>query len=75
MIVTMSSQGQVTLPVEVRQRLGLGDGAKLDVVVGDDRIELVPVKEPLESLRGILKPQRSLSLDQIEAAIKRGAIE
>jgi antitoxin PrlF len=74
-IITMTSKGQVTLPVQARRRLGLEAGTKLAVSITDDRLELAPVKEPLESLRGMLKAKRHLSLDEIQSAIARGATE
>lgn len=40
-ISTMTSKGQVTLPAEIRKRLGLTAGDKLSFVIEDEgRIEL-----------------------------------
>ena len=44
----------VTIPKEVRQRLGLKPGQKVQTIVFDDRIELIPVK-PIRKMRGFLK--------------------
>lgn len=52
---TITSKGQVTLPVEVRRRLGVGDRDKIAFVIddsGDVRIT-VPRYPTIQSLRGI----------------------
>jgi AbrB family looped-hinge helix DNA binding protein len=52
--VTISPKFQVVIPREVRERLGLTPGQKVQVIVLDDRIELVPVR-PIRKMRGFLK--------------------
>jgi AbrB family looped-hinge helix DNA binding protein len=52
--VTISPKFQVVIPREVRERLGLMPGQKVQVIVLDDRIELVPVR-PIRRMRGFLK--------------------
>lgn len=32
----MTSKGQVTIPLELRERFGLGPGAEVEVVAGED---------------------------------------
>lgn len=53
-ISTISSKGQVTVPVEVRRRLGIKQGDKLSFVIEDEgsiRLE-APRYRDLASLRG-----------------------
>ena len=52
--VTVSPKFQVVIPKDVRERLSLSPGDKVEVVQIEGRIELVRVK-PIESLRGLLK--------------------
>lgn len=52
--VTISPKFQVVIPRRVREQLGLAPGQKVQVVVIDDRIELVPVR-PLRRMRGFLR--------------------
>lgn len=75
MIATITSKGQITLPSEVRKRLGLGPGSKLEFIITDDeRLEAIPVVEPLTGLKGMVKkPKKPLSLEDIEKAIAEGA--
>ena len=74
MIATLTSKGQVTLPKQIRNRLRLHAGDKLDFFVKDDRnIEIIPLKEPPQQLRGMLgKSVRSVSIDEMNTAIKAG---
>jgi AbrB family looped-hinge helix DNA binding protein len=52
--VTISPKFQVVIPKEIRKRLGLSPGQKVQTIVFDDRIELIPVR-PIKKLRGFLK--------------------
>lgn len=52
--VTVSPKFQVVIPKEIRQKLGLSPGQKIQVVVYGDRIELIPVR-PVKRMRGFLK--------------------
>jgi AbrB family looped-hinge helix DNA binding protein len=52
--VTISPKFQVVIPKEIRERLGLSPGQKVQTIVFDDRIELIPVR-PIKKLRGFLK--------------------
>ncbi len=52
--VTVSPKFQVVIPKEVRARLSLRAGTKMEVFVFDGRLEMVPVV-PIQELRGVLK--------------------
>lgn len=52
--VTVSPKFQVVIPKEIRRKLGLLPGQKVQVVVYGDRIELIPVR-PAKRMRGFLK--------------------
>ncbi len=52
--VTISPKYQVVIPREVRERIPLRPGERLQVISFDDRIELVPVR-PMRKMRGFLK--------------------
>ncbi len=52
--VTVSPKFQVVIPLEVRKNLSLHPGEKLQVVLYDNRIELIPIPK-LKEMRGILK--------------------
>jgi AbrB family looped-hinge helix DNA binding protein len=75
MTATVTAKGQVTLPVEVRRRLGIRPGIKLEfIVIDDERMEVISVSETVSSLKGMLpKPKKTLSLTDIDKAIAKGA--
>jgi AbrB family looped-hinge helix DNA binding protein len=52
--VTVSPKFQVVIPKKAREILGLHAGHKIQVIVYEDRIELIPVK-PVQLARGFLK--------------------
>ncbi|MGB9429122.1 MAG: AbrB/MazE/SpoVT family DNA-binding domain-containing protein [Gammaproteobacteria bacterium] len=76
MIATLTSKGQLTLPKEVRDRLKLHPGDRLDFRLEDDgTVRMVPVSTSVRDLKGILpKPKRALSLEDMDAAIAKGIL-
>jgi AbrB family looped-hinge helix DNA binding protein len=55
----ISSKGQVTIPQEIRNRLGVVAGDRIEFVVEDDRTEIRPSRDdpdPFEKQVGILGP-------------------
>ena len=52
--VTVSPKFQVVIPKDVRNRMQLAPGQKMQVISYGDRIELVPVR-PVRSMRGFLR--------------------
>jgi AbrB family looped-hinge helix DNA binding protein len=52
--VVLSSEYQVFIPEEIREKTGLKAGASLEVISYNNRIELIPIK-PMKSLKGIFK--------------------
>jgi len=52
--VTISPKFQVVIPRIVRESLGIKPGQKVQVIVYDNRIELVPIKSA-KKMRGFLK--------------------
>lgn len=52
--VTVSPKFQVVIPREVRESLSIRPGAKVQVLLYENRIELIPLKAP-QSMRGFLK--------------------
>lgn len=53
-VVTVSPKFQVVVPKEVREKLGIRPGQKLDVLVHEGRIEMLP-RRPMRELRGCLR--------------------
>lgn len=65
-VATLTSKGQVTIPAEVRQRLGLKSGDKLAFEIEDDQVRIKPVTFTLESAYGSVEPlHRPEDFDQL----------
>lgn len=69
---TLTSKGQLTLPRDVRQRLGLDSGDKVEFIEIEDGIFAIkPVIDDVRSLKGLLKkPARPVSVEDMNAAIR-----
>jgi AbrB family looped-hinge helix DNA binding protein len=52
--VTISPKFQVVIPKAIRESLGLTPGQKVETIVFEDRIELIPVR-PIKKMKGFLK--------------------
>jgi AbrB family looped-hinge helix DNA binding protein len=53
-VVTVSPKYQVVIPLRVRQSLGIKPGNKVQVILYENRIELIPLK-PIKNMRRFLK--------------------
>ena len=51
--VTISPKFQVVIPKDIRERLGLRPGQKVQAIEYNGRVEFVPVR-PMASMRGFL---------------------
>ena len=71
----VTSKGQVTIPKEIRDQLGLKPGDRV-VFVKDrtGRISLKATSTDIRSLRGILKSKRKrpITVEEMNDAIARG---
>jgi AbrB family looped-hinge helix DNA binding protein len=74
---TMTTKGQITIPKEVREVLGLEAGHRISFQLRDDGVvEMVPETVDIMSLCGILKPAvQGVTLKDMEEAIQQGATE
>ena len=52
--VTISPKFQVVIPKDIRATLKLSPGQKVQAILYEDRIELIPVR-PMKKMRGFLK--------------------
>jgi antitoxin PrlF len=75
MNATVTSKGQVTIPIDARKKLRIQPGTKLEFIVRDDgRLEVIPLAGSVRSLKGAVpKPARTLTLAEMDAAIGKGA--
>ena len=74
MFATLTSKGQITLPKEIRDRLGLAAGSMLDFqVLPDNTITARAVKPDARRIRGLLKSPHPdpLTVEQMDEAVSR----
>ncbi len=73
----MTSKGQITVPKDVRLKLGLKPGDRVRFLVEEDgRVRLLPAKRDIGELVGILpKPKRALTIEEMDEAIARAVAE
>lgn len=68
---TMTSKGQVTIPAEVREKLHLIPGNKIEFIACDQHMLVIPLNQSVINLRGILpKPKRALSCEEMNNIIR-----
>lgn len=70
---TVTTKGQVTIPADVRRRLGLRSGDHIGFILDGDNVRLVRQESRIEAAFGICKPSVSVSLEDIDQIIKRKA--
>jgi antitoxin PrlF len=64
-ISTITTKGQVTIPVEIRRLLGVGPQDKIAFVVENDQVHLLPRGSVAQRTAGALKSEQpALSPDQ-----------
>jgi AbrB family looped-hinge helix DNA binding protein len=75
MIATVTSKGQLTLPIEARKRFGIKVGSKLEfIITADDRMEVIPMTDSVKNLKGMVpKPAKPLTLEEMDRAIAEGS--
>lgn len=74
-IATITSKGQITVPKEIRDALGVRPGDRLAFRARDDGSVVVEAETvDLLSLRGVLKARRKgISVEAMNEAIRRSA--
>jgi len=55
--VVISSKGQVVIPAELRERLGLRKGVRAVCSEENGRIVLTPMERVLDEIQGFLRPR------------------
>jgi AbrB family looped-hinge helix DNA binding protein len=73
---TLTSKGQITIPVQVRDALGVDAGDRIEFVeVGKGEFNIVAATRSVRELSGMLyrKGRKSVSIAEMNDAIARGA--
>lgn len=72
-LATVTSKGQITIPKQVRQSLGLSTGDRVEFIeTGPGRYEVLAVTREIETLKGIVgKAGKTASINEMNAAIEK----
>nr|WP_234306285.1 AbrB/MazE/SpoVT family DNA-binding domain-containing protein [Pseudomonas poae] len=73
---TLTSKGQITIPVQVRTALGLETGDRVEFVeLEDGKFSMIAASKTVKDLKGLIrKPARAVSIEDMNQAIAdRGA--
>ncbi len=73
-LVTISSKGQITIPIKVRTFLGVGAKDKLEIVVRGSEVVLQPVKQ-FREMRGSLKAKKGNVRKVVENTVSKHVLE
>ena len=66
--VRITSRGQITLPKEIRERLGVQPGDSLEFHFANDQLELRPVRRRrLQEFRGLFRVEQALDFTEERA--------
>ena len=74
MFATLTSKGQITLPKEIRERLGLDAGSMLDFqILENNTITARPVKPDARRIRGLLTSPHAtpLTVEEMDEAVTK----
>ena len=76
MLSTVTSKGQITIPVELRRAIGLDVGMQVEFIVNArNRIELVPRHADIRALRGaVAAPRQPVSAGDMQGNPAEGLV-
>ena len=68
---TLTSKGQITIPLEIRNALGLHTGATLDFVQEQDGFKVRPLRTSTDTLKGRFSGRvtRAVSIAEMNEAV------
>jgi antitoxin PrlF len=76
-LAKVTSKGQVTIPLEIRQKLGLEAGSRIDFILTEEgRVVVEPVRSSVKSLEGVFHKvgRKPVSLAGMQGAIEEEAV-
>ena len=75
-IVKTSTKGQIVIPKEIREKLGIVPGKRILFRVVDEHAEIKPLPDdPIKAMRGMLKGGKSLAKELIAERKKDNKID
>ena len=75
---TITSKGQITIPVRVRAALGVDSGDRIEFVeLEKGQFAIIPATRSIQELNGLFKGRRKIAatIEEMDAAIAKGAAD
>ncbi len=69
----LTSKGQVTLPAAIRKQLNLKTGDRIAFTLQGNKIIAEPISTEISSLFGLIKSDKTVSLEEMQEAIEQAA--
>jgi AbrB family looped-hinge helix DNA binding protein len=69
---TMTVKGQVTIPLEIRRRLGVKPGDRIRFRELDAGVVIDRQEDRVEAMFGVLAARRGVRLAQMDAQVRKG---
>jgi AbrB family looped-hinge helix DNA binding protein len=68
---TLTSKGQVTIPVAIRTALGIAAGSRIEFIeIDPGKFAIIAATSPVQALKGMLKkPAAPVSIEDMNRAI------
>lgn len=67
---SITTKGQVTIPAEIRKSLGLKSGQQVGFKLEGNMIILQPVKKDTSAAFGLIKTDKTVSLEEMDKAVQ-----
>lgn len=74
MTAKITSKYQVVLPKEIREHLGVHPGDRIDFVIRNGTVEIVPLKYTITDLKGIVKADHYPTIEEMDQAISDAVV-
>ena len=75
-VVKASTKGQIVIPKEIREKLGITPGKRIFLRVVENHAEITPLPDnPIKGMRGILKGGKSLAKELLAERKKDNRID
>ena len=75
-VVKASSKGQIVIPKEIREKLGITPGKRILLRVVEEHAEITPLPDdPIREMRGFLKGGKSLTKELLSERKKDNKID
>ena len=71
MLVKVGPRGQITIPKNLRESLGIKPGDNVAIVQDGNFLKLQPVTKTLYDLAGSIKTKKPLDWDEIQEIVKQ----